>query len=102
MDTDKLTAKATSSTKGGTKFPITDVEGRISELPYAVSGAAATLTLAVAKTLIGKKIDLYVDANGVQYADNTASQAVLQVKGYSVKRNTLRVMVIPAYNVQLA
>lgn len=92
----------TSTTNGGTKYPIIDVEGRVFELPYATSGAASTLTEAVGKTLIGKKIDLYVDANGIQYADNAANQAVLQVKGYDAARNTLKVMVIPAYIVQVA
>lgn len=93
---------ATTATDGADKFPIIDVEGRLFELPYAKDGSAATLTEAVAKTLIGKKIDLYVDANGVQYADNDADQAVFQVKGYNVERNALKVQVIPAYILQVA
>lgn len=100
--TSDLTSDATSATNGGTKFQIIDVEGRTFELPYAASGAASTLTETVGAALIGKKIDLYVDSDGIQYADNTANQAVLQVKGYNVAENTLTVMVIPAYIVQLA
>lgn len=107
QSTDSLPAgtgatKATSTTKGADKFAIIDVEDRIVELPYAASGASATLTEAVGAGLIGKKIDLYVDANGVQYADNATNQAILQVKGYDVSRNTLKVEVIPAYIVQVA
>jgi hypothetical protein len=98
--TDGLTSGATSATKGATKFQVIDIENRIFELPYAAAGATATLTEAVGRVLIGKKIDLYVDSDGVQYAENATSQAVLQVKGYSVERNTLKVMVIPAYIVQ--
>ena len=101
-DTDLMTSKATSSTANGTRLPIISVKDRVFELPYAASGAASTLTLAVAEALIGKKIDLYVDDNGVQYADNATSQEVLQVEGYSVERNTLKVSVVPAYIVQLA
>lgn len=92
----------TSTTNGGSSYQLVDVEGRIFELPYAASGAAATLTEAVAKTLVGKLIDLYVDSNGVQYADNAADQAVFQVKGYDVSRNTLKVQVLDAYIVQVA
>jgi hypothetical protein len=60
----------TSATKGATKLPIIDIEGRVFELPYAASGAAATLTEAVGRILLGKKIDLYVDSDGIQYAEN--------------------------------
>ena len=86
----------TSATNGGTSLRIIDVRGKTFELPYAASGAAATLTEAVGKALIGKKIDLYVDADGVQYADNAANQAAFRVAGYNVAENTLLVSVLDA------
>lgn len=83
----------TSATAGGTVLPIIDPKGRIFELPYAATGAAATLTATVLKTLIGKFIDLYVDGDGIQYADNAANQAILRVEGGNVDNNTLYVSI---------
>ena len=93
-----------SATAGATKLPIRRVQERTFELPYAAEGAAAALTEAVGKALIGKLIDLYVDANGYQYADNLATplQKILRVEACSVARNTLTVSVIDSAIVQQA
>ncbi|MFA6315701.1 MAG: hypothetical protein WC648_05040, partial [Candidatus Paceibacterota bacterium] len=100
--TDGLTAKATSATDGASKLQILDIQNRYFELPYAAEGVAATLTEAVGRTLINKLMDLYVDSDGVQYADNmgTPGYSVFKCKGYSVENNTLKIMVVPAYIVQ--
>ena len=90
----------TSATKGATSLGIISVRQRVFKLPYAAAGAAATLTAAVAITLVGKLIDLYVDGNGVQYADNAASQAILRVEGHDVDNNALLVSVIDSAIVQ--
>jgi hypothetical protein len=106
QDTDSMPAGtyatgATSTTALATKFPITDVEHRIFELPYATSGAAATLTEAVGATLIDHACGLYVSSASIQYADPTKS-AVFVIKGYDVSRNTLKVEVLLADIVQVA
>lgn len=77
----------------GDRFPVFSVAGHWFELPYAASGVAATLTDAVGKALVGKKIDLLVASN-IQYADNATSQAILRVVDYDVAENTLTVEVI--------
>lgn len=92
----------TSTSAGATVLPIIDVKGRTFELPYAAAGAAATLTEAVLATLIGKLIDIYVDANSVQYADNAANQAIFRVEGGDVAENTLKVSIIDSAITQIA
>ena len=83
-----------SSTSGATKLPvIRNVNKCVFELPYAATGAAATLTAAVLAVLYDKLIDIYVASN-IMYADNATDQANLRVRGGDVDNNTLYVSVI--------
>ena len=92
---ESLTASATS---GVTVLPLaTNVQECIFEVPYATSGAAGTLTQAVGDALVAKKVDLYVDTNGIQFANCSAtSQALLEIVGFSVPNNTVYVKVVDA------
>ncbi len=84
----------TSSTNGGTKLAIAmNIDQFATELPYAASGAAATLTNAVLVTLYSKLIDMYVTSN-IQYADNNASQSAFRIVGGDAAENTLYITVL--------
>jgi hypothetical protein len=87
-----------SATSGSDRLPaVTNLAELTFELPYATSGAAATLTAAVLETLKGKLVDIYVDGDGVQYANASAStDDMFVVQGGSVAENTLYVTVNPA------
>ena len=88
-----------ASCPAGTKVPIVSVKGHVFELPFARSGAAATLTQAILDAIVGLKIDIYVDGSYIQYADDANSgtagnQAVLLVEGGNLANNTLYVSVV--------
>ena len=95
---------ATSSVALGTVLPITDVAERMIELPYggAAVGSGSTLTETIGKALLQKLQYLYVDANGIQWFSTSGSNAILQVKGYDVGRNTVKVRVLYSAIVQVA
>lgn len=59
------------------------------EMPYADAGAPATLTQAILDVCIGKLMDIYVDVNGIQYAENDQFQSVIRCVGGSVADNVL-------------
>lgn len=85
-----------NATTGITQLPvIRNVNECAFELPYAASGAAATLTQAVLDVLWDKIIDIYVTGN-IQYADNATSQTIIRVRGGDVENNTLYTSVIDA------
>lgn len=73
----------------------TNVDQFVCELPYALAGAAGTLTDATLADAKGRQIDLYVASN-IQYADVASDQAVFECVGGSVENNTLYVKVIAA------
>ena len=83
-----------SATTLATKISVAyNIDQFATEMPYAASGAAATLTAAVLITIYSKLIDIFVSSN-IQYADNAASQSVLRVVGGDVAENTLYVHVV--------
>lgn len=86
-----------STTSGITVLPVAvNVWEFATELPYATAGAAATLTAAVLKTLIGTACDLYATGN-IQYADAAVTtDSLFIIVGGNVAHNSLYVVVQPA------
>lgn len=84
------TEVVSTATAAGAVLPTFSVRNRRFEVPYATAGAAATLTEAVGKTLIGKAVDAYVDGNGIQYANcSSTTQAIFRIVGYDVAKNVV-------------
>jgi hypothetical protein len=82
------------SSSGAEEYPVAqNVNAFCTELPYAIGGAAGTLTEALLATYLSLLMDLYVASN-IQYADIQTNDNILRCWGGSVSHNTLFVTVV--------